>query len=59
MDTIGKWNVVVGDYGFLVTADNEKAARKAAREWLNVGRLPSGTKVWQLASHPWREEGNS
>ena len=58
MNTSNKWNIVVGDYGFLVTANSEKTARKAAREWLKVKRLPAGTKVWQIPSHPWREEGN-
>lgn len=27
--------------------DNEREARKAAREWLGVSRLPRGTAVWE------------
>ena len=30
---------------FMVQANNERAARKAARECLNVSRLPVGTTV--------------
>ena len=58
MEITDKWNVVVGDgsYGFLVTASNERDARKAAREWLKVSRLPSGTKLWQVPPNPWNEE---
>lgn len=30
------------------SADSEKAARQAARDWLKVTRLPRGTEVWEF-----------
>jgi len=52
------WNVRLkeGAYAFLVTNCNNVAeARKKAREWLGVHRLPLGTDVWQ---HPEIPEGS-
>tara|TARA_R110000824_G_scaffold148920_4_gene318904 strand:- start:3254 stop:3436 length:183 start_codon:yes stop_codon:yes gene_type:complete len=51
------WNVRLkeGAYAFLVTnCNNEKEAKKNAREWLGVYRLPLGTDIWQYPEIPER-----
>lgn len=34
-------------YAWNFYGNNEREARKAAREWMKVDRLPKGTEVWE------------